>query len=267
MDKRETRNVVYFVGAGPGDVELITVKGMRLLQQADVIIYAGSLVNRMLLEFNQRAELVDSSPLCLDDIIKIIVKRSREGKKIVRLHSGDPSLFGAIREQIARIGRSGIGARVVPGVSSLGAAAAVLPGELTVPGVSQTVIITRAAGRTPVPELEDIGDLAAHQATMAVFLSAGLAADVQEKLGRHYPPDTPVAVVQRASWPEEKVIRTSLAQLAPAMEKEGVGSTAIILVGAALKQKGEESRLYARGFSHGRRPAGRQGRRSGKEEK
>ncbi len=259
-----SKNTVYFVGAGPGDIELITVRGMRLLEQADTIVYAGSLVNPELLKFNQGVELIDSSPLCLDDIIKIIVNESRKGRKVVRLHSGDPSLFGAIKEQIARLGREGIAAEVIPGVSSLAAAAAALPGELTVPGVSQTVIITRAAGRTPVPASEDIGALAAHKATMAIFLSAGLAAAVQEKLGRHYSPETPVAVVQRASWPDEKIIRTTVEQMAAAMEKEGVNRTAIILVGAALEQQGEESLLYASDFSHGRRGPG-QKRSGGKE--
>ncbi len=264
--KRGTKNVVYFVGAGPGDVELITLKGMRLLEQADTIIYAGSLINPVLLALNRKADLVDSSRLCLDDIIKIMVKENRRGRKVVRLHSGDPSLFGAIKEQIARLGQAGVSARVIPGVSSLAAAAAALPVELTVPGVSQTVIITRAAGRTPAPEREDISSLAEHQAAMAIFLSAGLAAKVQAKLERHYPPETPVAVVQRASWPDEKIIRTRLAQLAAAMKKEGINSTAIILVGAALEQKGDESMLYAGDFSHGFRKGREPGRRNGKAE-
>ena len=250
---RTPEPVVYFVGAGPGDIELITVKGMRLLQRAAVIVYAGSLVNPELLELGQGAELIDSAPLCLEDIVKVMAGRSREGKLVVRLHSGDPSLFGAIKEQIAALRREGVGARVIPGVSSLAAAAAALPAELTVPGVSQTVIITRAAGRTPVPEAEDIAALAAHGATMAIFLSAGLAEQVQKKLLEHYPPATPVAVVERASWPGERVIRTSAGELAAVMEREGVTRTAMILVGAALAQAGDESLLYASRFSHGYR--------------
>lgn len=244
---------VYFVGAGPGDPELITVKGMNLLKQADVIVYAGSLVNPALLSFNQRAQVVDSAPLCLDDIVKVMADGARRGKLVVRLHSGDPSLYSAIKEQIARLQEEGIDAKVIPGVSSLSAAAAALSSELTVPGVSQTVIITRAAGRTPVPEKEDIAALAACGATMAIFLSASLAQQVQEKLLAHYHSDTPVAVVQRASWPDERVIRTTVGQLAEAISKEKVDRTAIILVGEALTQVGEESRLYAPGFQHGYR--------------
>ena len=244
---------VYFLGAGPGDPELMTIRGMRLLEQADTVIYAGSLVSPDLLEFAPNAELVDSAPLCLDDIVNIMVARAREGRRVVRLHSGDPSLYGAIKEQIARLKREGIGFEVVPGVSSLSAAAATLASELTVPGISQTVIITRATGRTPVPEREDISLLAAHGATMAVFLSAGLAPEVQRQLLKGYGSDTPVAVVQNASRRQQKILRTTVAKLAGDVEAAGIDRTAIILVGEALAQQGGESLLYREGFSHGYR--------------
>ncbi|MHB9052565.1 MAG: precorrin-4 C(11)-methyltransferase [Thermoleophilia bacterium] len=244
---------VYFLGAGPGDPELMTIKGMRLLQRADTVIHAGSLVNADILELAPGAELIDSAPLCLDNIVEAMVSRARAGKLVVRLHSGDPSLFGAIKEQMARLRQEGIGYEVVPGVSSLNAAAAALDSELTVPGISQTVIITRAAGRTPVPESEDIASLAGHGATMAVFLSAGLAADVQAKLSQGYPPQTPVAVVQNASRAGQKILRTTVAGLAADIAAAGIDRTAIILVGEALAQAGDESLLYKKGFSHGYR--------------
>ncbi|MCL4472754.1 MAG: precorrin-4 C(11)-methyltransferase [Actinobacteria bacterium] len=244
---------VSFLGAGPGDPELMTIKGMRLLQRADAVIHAGSLVHPDVLEFAPQAELIDSAPLCLDDIVKAMVSRARAGKQVVRLHSGDPSLFGAVKEQMARLRQEGIGYEVVPGVSSLSAAAAALTSELTVPGISQTVIITRAAGRTPVPESEDIASLARHGATMAIFLSAGLAADVQAKLGEGYPPQTPVAVVQNASRAGQKIVRTTVAGLSADIAAAGIDCTAIILVGEALAQAGEESLLYKDGFSHGYR--------------
>jgi precorrin-4/cobalt-precorrin-4 C11-methyltransferase len=182
-----------------------------------------------------------------------MVKRAHEGKRVVRLHSGDPSLYGAIKEQIARLRQAGIDFKVVPGVSSLSAAAAALASELTVPEVSQTVIITRAAGRTPVPELEDIGSLAAHRATMAIFLSAKLVDEVQKKLRQGYPPETPVAVVHNASRPDQKILRTTVERLAADLTAAGIDRTAIILVGATLAQEGEESLLYREGFSHGYR--------------
>ncbi|MEW6018700.1 MAG: precorrin-4 C(11)-methyltransferase [Pseudomonadota bacterium] len=246
---------VYFVGAGPGDPELLTIKGMRLLQEADVVIYAGSLVNPKMLDLCPNAERIDSAPLCLDYIVEVMVDRVKHGKRVVRLHSGDPAFFGAIKEQIARLREASVDLEVVPGVSSLGAAAAAISSELTVPGISQTVIITRAAGRTPVPEKEDIALLAEHKATMAVFLSAGLISRLQERLSLHYPPETPVVIVQHASWPEERVLRTNVAEMAGAIKEAGMDRTAIILIGAALAQGGDESLLYSPEFSHGYRQA------------
>lgn len=244
---------VYFVGAGPGDPELLTIKAMRLLEQADVVIYAGSLVSPQILELCPDAEQIDSAPLCLDYIVEVMVDRVKRGKRVVRLHSGDPAFFGAIKEQIAQLRLANVDLEVVPGVSSLGAAAAAISSELTVPGVSQTVILTRAAGRTPVPEREDIARLAEHHATMAIFLSAGLISRLQERLSEHYPPETPVAIVQHASWSQEKVLRTTVADMAGAIKEAGMDRTAIILVGAALAQQGEESQLYSKDFSHGYR--------------
>jgi len=253
---------IHFLGAGPGDPELLTVKGRKLLEDADTVIYAGSLVNRALLGMCPGAELIDSAPLDLERMVSLMLERYGQGRKVVRLHSGDPSLYGAIGEQIARLREAGARLEVVPGVSSLSAAAAAIESELTVPGVSQTVIITRAEGRTPVPEREGIDSLAAHGATMAVFLSAGMAEKLSAALLRHYSPDTPVAVVQRASWPAQKVLRTSVGSMAAEMDAAGIDRTAIILVGEALGRQGEESLLYDEGFSHGyRRAAG--GKRSG----
>lgn len=246
---------VYFVGAGPGDPELLTIKAMRLLQQADVVIYAGSLVSPQILELCPDAEQIDSAPLCLDYIVEVMVDRVKRGKRVMRLHSGDPAFFGAIKEQIALLRQARVDLEVVPGVSSLGAAAAAISSELTVPGVSQTVILTRAAGRTPVPEREDIARLAEHRSTMAIFLSAGLISRLQERLSAHYPPATPVVIVQHASWPQERVLRTNVAEMAGAVKEAGVDRTAIILIGDALAQQGEESRLYSQDFSHGHRQA------------
>lgn len=248
-------NPVYFIGAGPGDPELLTIKGRRLLESAEVVVHAGSLVDPALLEYCADAELVDSASLDLEAIIGVMAARYREGKRVVRLHSGDPSYFGAIKEQITRLRAEGIPFSIVPGVTSLSAVAAALEIELTVPEVSQTVIITRAEGRTPVPRRESIDRLASHRATMAVFLSAGLAEKLQQQLLQEYPAATPAAVVQHASRPSQRVIRTTVGALAADIAAAGIDRTAIILVGDTLAQQGEESRLYDRGFTHGHRQA------------
>ncbi|MBE0428281.1 MAG: precorrin-4 C(11)-methyltransferase [Thermoleophilia bacterium] len=252
-NRKTVTHRVHFVGAGPGDPDLLTIKGMRLLEQADVVIYAGSLISPEVLELCPKAERIDSAPLCLDYIVEIMVDRVKHGKRVVRLHSGDPAFFGAIKEQIAKLREASVDLEVVPGVSSLGAAAAAISSELTVPGVSQTVIVTRAAGRTPVPEREDIAMLAEHRATMAVFLSAGLISRLHERLAAHYPPETPVVIVQQASWPQEKVLRTNVQDMREAIREAKMDRTAIILIGAALAQQGEESKLYSKEFSHGYR--------------
>jgi len=245
---------VYFVGAGPGDPDLITLKGRRLLDQAGVVIYAGSLVNPRLLD-GLLATVYDSAGMNLGQIIEIIRKAVGENKTVVRLHTGDPSLYSAISEQIERLRGLGIHFEVIPGVSSAAAGAARLGQELTIPEVSQTVIITRQPGATPVPARESLRALAAHRATMVVFLSAGLVEEVQEELKAGYPEDTPVAVVEKTSWPEERIVRGTVGDLAGLVKREGIKKTALIYVGEALRASlaplGKESKLYHEDFRHG----------------
>lgn len=243
---------VYFVGAGSGDPELITVKGQRLLAEADVVIYAGSLVNPALLKGTPPGcSVYNSATMTLDEVIGITREAVEAGKKVVRLHTGDPSLYGAIQEQIARLNELGIAWHVVPGVSSFLAAAAALGQEYTLPGVSQTVIITRMEGRTPVPEREKIRSLAAHRSTMCIFLSVHMFADlVAELLDGGYPPDTPIAVVEKASWPDQRIFRGTLLSLETQLEAAGVGRTAMVVVGDVLSRNFEESLLYSAKFSH-----------------
>jgi precorrin-4/cobalt-precorrin-4 C11-methyltransferase len=242
---------VHFVGAGPGAVDLITLRGRDLLAGADVIIYAGSLVNPGLLSFaKDECELHNSAHMTLDEVIDVMRKAVSEGKDVVRLHTGDPSLYGAVREQYGRLNEIGIEYDICPGVSSFFAAAASLNAEYTLPGVTQTVIITRAEGKTPVPEPEAIRSLAAHKATMVLFLSAGLLERVQQDLiAGGYKPDTPAAIVYKASWPDEKVLRCTVATLAALAKEQGIGKTALICVGDFLGSDYELSRLYAADFS------------------
>jgi precorrin-4/cobalt-precorrin-4 C11-methyltransferase len=248
--------MIWFVGAGPGDPELITVKGRRLLEEADVVLYAGSLVPPAVLRWTRRdCARHDSAPLALGEQVELMAEAHAAGKKVVRLHTGDPSLYGAIGEQMRALEARGIEYAVVPGVSSFVAAAAALPAELTLPGVSQTVIITRQPGRTPVPEGQELASLAAHGATMAVFLSAGDLEGTVAALREHYPEATAAAIVQRASWPEQVVLRGTLATIAGQAAAAGVDRTAMILVGDALRNEGEASLLYDTGFSHGYRSA------------
>lgn len=248
--------MITFVGAGPGDPELITVKGQRALQEADVVLYAGSLVPTALLQWTKAgAECYDSAGMHLDAQIDLMAQAYRAGKAVVRLHTGDPAIYGAIGEQMAGLDRLQIPYRVIPGVSSFLASAAALPTELTLPGVSQTVIITRCSGRTPVPAGQEIAGLAAHKATMAIFLSAGRLQATIDDLLQHYAPSTPAAIVQRASWPEQKILRGTLATIAGQAEAEGIDRTAMILVGDVLANEGEASKLYDRTFAHGYREA------------
>ncbi len=243
---------VNFVGAGPGADDLITLRGKTLLEAADVIIYAGSLVNPELLKLaKDGCEIHNSAEMTLDEVIIIIQTAVEAGKTTVRLHTGDPSVYGAIREQMDRLDKLGIAYEVCPGVSSFCAAAAALKAEYTLPGVSQTVILTRAAGKTPAPERESIRSLAAHGATMVLFLSAGLLDGVStELLTGGYPPETPAAIVYKASWPgEETVLRCTVATLAECAAKTGVVKTALVCVGNFLGGDYELSRLYAPDFS------------------
>ncbi len=247
---------VYFIGAGPGDPELLTIKGRRIIEQADVVIYADSLIDPRVCSFARKgAEIHKSASLTLDEITQIILSAVRQGKMVARLQSGDPSIYGAIREQIDVLEEHGIGYEIVPGVSSLGAAAASLKTELTVPGLSQTLIITRMKGRTPVPERESLRGLAAHQATLAIFLSVSqIEKVVEELLDGEYRGETPVAVVCRASWEDEVVIRTTLKEVAEKVRARGIKRQALILVGSVLApERTYRSRLYGKSFSHGYR--------------
>ena len=243
---------VYIVGAGAGDPELITVKGQKLLQKADVIIYAGSLVNPALLGLAKKgAEIHDSASMTLPEVIETIEKAVAKGRMVVRLHTGDPSIYGAIQEQMDALKKKGIEFEVVPGVSSFLATAAALKQEYTLPGISQTVIITRNEGRTPVPEREKLRSLAAHQATMCIFLSITMLEDVvKELIEGGYAPDTPIAIVQRASWPEQKIVRATLETIVAEIADKGIDRTAMIVVSRCLGADYELSRLYAPEFSH-----------------
>lgn len=244
--------MVHIVGAGPGDPELITVKGQRYLREADVVIYAGSLVNPALLEFCRKdAKIYDSAGMTLQEVVKVIEKAEKKGKMTVRLHTGDPALYGAIQEQMDAFLNRGIEYDVTPGVSSFLATAAALKQEYTLPGISQTVIITRNAGRTPVPERERIQELAAHQATMCIFLSITMLDQVVDELrAGGYPGVTPIAIVQRASWPDQKIVRGTLSTIGDRIRGEEIDRTAMIVVGKCLDAEYDLSRLYAPEFSH-----------------
>lgn len=251
--------LVSFVGAGPGDPELITVKGQRLLREADCIVYTGSLVPEALLA-GVSAVVHNSAGLNLDEVMALVISAWRQGQRVVRLHTGDPSLYGAINEQLARLAAEAIPFQVVPGVSSAFASAAALATELTLPEVSQTVIITRRAGRTPVPDKENLASLASHQATMLILLSVGMIAEVvADLLSGGYPLDTPVAVVEKVSWPEERILRGTLATIAAQVQEAGISKTAIIAVGEVLASCPPPalSKLYDRHFGHGFRAASR----------
>lgn len=240
--------MVHFVGAGPGAPDLITLRGAELLRSADVIIYAGSLVNPALLKMaGEDCEIYNSAEMTLEDVLEVMERAEREKKKnTVRLHTGDPCLYGAIREQMDALDADGIPYDDTPGVSSFCGAAAALNAEYTLPAISQTVIITRMEGRTPVPEKEKLASLAAHGATMVVFLSIGLIDKVQQALlaGGAYTPETPAAVVYKASWPEQKVVRCTVGTLAGSTRANGITKTALIVVGDFLGTRYERSKLY-----------------------
>ncbi|MFI5295404.1 MAG: precorrin-4 C(11)-methyltransferase [Thermodesulfovibrionales bacterium] len=248
--------IVYFVGAGPGDPELITLKGRRLLDEADAVIYAGSLVNPELLK-GIKAEVFNSAKMNLDEIIDVMAGAIKKGKTAVRLHTGDTSFYSAISEQIERLRELNIDCEVVPGVSSAMAGAAVLKQELTIPEISQTVIFTRMEGRTPVPDSERLGELAKHGSTMVVFLSVGMIERVREELLQGYDEETPFAVVEKASWPEQKVVRGRLKEIVEVVKESGIEKTALIYIGDSLRASegplGKESKLYHKDFTHGYR--------------
>ena len=247
---------VLFVGAGPGDPELITVKGRKALEVADLVVYAGSLVPEALLKWTRPGTpAVNSASMHLSQVITAMEEGFRAGKKVVRLHTGDPSLYGAIHEQMAELRRRQIPCAIIPGVTAAFAAAAALGIEFTLPEISQTLILTRMAGRTPVPESEDLASLAAHRASMAIYLSIGRIEEVAGTLSREYGADAPCAVVYRASQPGEKVIRTRLKEMAEKVRAEGITRQALVIVGRVLEIGPQNvkiaSRLYDKDFDHG----------------
>ena len=243
--------MVHFVGAGPGAPDLITLRGRRLLETADVIIYAGSLVNPELLNCaKEGCQIHNSAYMDLDQVIDVMKQSEEAGRTTVRLHTGDPSVYGAIREQIDRLKAAGISYDVCPGVSSFFGAAASLGCEYTLPEVSQSIIITRMAGRTAVPDRESVRSFAAHQATMILFLSVGMIEDVVRELTEGgYQPDTPAAVVYKATWEDEKIVRAPLDRLAEQVNAAGIQKTALIIVGKVLGDDYALSKLYDKHFT------------------
>lgn len=244
--------MVYFVGAGTGAADLITVRGMRLLEKADVVIYAGSLVNPELLTYaGKDCEIYNSAKLTLDEVIEIIKTSEEQGKMTIRLHTGDPSIYGAVREQMDELDRLGISYESCPGVSACFGAAASLNLEYTLPDVSQSLIITRMEGRTKVPPKESIESFAAHQTSMAIYLSTGMLDDLCKRLvDGGYSKDTPAAIVYKATWPEEEAYVCTIETLAETAKAHNITKTALILVGEVIAHRNyEKSRLYAPGFS------------------
>ena len=251
------KNPIRFIGAGPGDPELITVKGMRFLQEADRVVYTGSLVPKTLLQYcKDTVNAYDSSSMTLEQTHALLRKGYEAGERVVRLHTGDPSLYGAIDEQIGLLDRDGIAYEVTPGVSAAFAAAAAMNQELTIPEISQTVILTRLGGRTPVPEGEKLASLASHRATLVIYLSVQRIEEVVVQLKAHYPADTPAVIAYRVSWPEQKLIWGTLENIAERVRAAKVERQALILVGDVFGQKGpagekiKRSKLYDETFGH-----------------
>lgn len=244
--------MVYFVGAGPGAADLITVRGMHLLEQADVVIYAGSLVNPELLQYTkEECQIYNSARMTLEEVLSVMTEAEAAGKKTVRLHTGEPSIYGAVREQMDLLDEKNISYESCPGVSACFGAAAGLNLEYTLPEVSQSLIITRMEGRTKVPEKESIESFAAHQASMAIYLSTGMLEELSRRLIEGgYKADTPAALVYKATWPEEQAFVCTVGTVAKTAEKNGITKTALVLVGDVIAHTGyERSRLYAPDFS------------------
>ncbi len=243
--------MIHFIGAGPGDPELITLKGRRLIDEADVIIYAGSLVNPEVLEGHKEgAEIYNSALMNLDEVIEVMKGAEAKGKTTARVHTGDPSIYGAHREQMDRLDELGIKYDVTPGVSSAFATAAVLNAEYTLPGKSQTTIFTRMEGRTPMPPREKLPDLARHHASMVIFLSIGFMDEMVKQLEEGgYEPTTPVAVVYKATWPDQKIVRGTLQDIAGKVKEAGIKKTALTVVGDFLGDDHELSKLYDKNFT------------------
>lgn len=243
--------MISFIGAGPGDPELLTLKGKRLIDDADVIVYAGSLVNPAVLSSSKAtAEIYNSATMDLNEVIEVMSKAEKAGKKVVRVHTGDPAIYGAIREQMDRLDKLDIKYEVVPGVSSVFACAAALKKEFTLPDVTQTVILTRMEGRTPMPEKEKLKDLARHHATMAIFLSIGFLDEMtRQLLEGGYSPETPVAVIYKASWPDQKIILGTISDIERKVKEANITKTALTLVGDFLGNEYELSKLYDPSFT------------------
>lgn len=243
--------MVYFIGAGPGDPDLLTIKGKKIIDRADVIIYAGSLVNKEILkDAKADAAIYNSAAMTLEEVLAVMQKAEADGLVTARVHTGDPSVFGAHREQMDALKQLGIPYEVIPGVSSFVAAAAALKKEYTLPGVSQTVILTRMEGRTAMPPKESIRDLARHNATMVIFLSVGMIDRLATELMQEYRPDTPAAVVYKASWENQKIVQGTLSDIAQKVTDAGIKKTALIVVGDFLGEEYELSKLYDKTFSH-----------------
>lgn len=244
--------MIYFIGAGPGAADLITVRGKEKLEQADIVIYAGSLVNPELLTYTkQDCEIHNSASMTLEEVIDVMKIGEEQGKMTVRLHTGDPCIYGAIREQMDLLDELGFNYEVVPGVSSFIGAASALKAEFTLPDVSQTVILTRMEGRTPVPEKEEISKLAAHNATMVVFLTSTMLGELSKRLIEGgYSPNSPAAIVYKATWPDQKVIRTTVAEIEKAALENDIHKMALIMVGGFLGDKYSRSKLYDKTFTH-----------------
>ncbi len=245
------------MGSGPGDPELITIKAKKLIQKADVVVYSGSLIPPKIIKFCKKGKLYDASKLVREEIFEILKKNAKKDKIVIRLHDGDPTIYGAIREQIDNLLKVGIKSEVIPGVTSFLASAAALGSQLTLPGVTQTIIITRAEKRTKVPKHEKISELAKHKATMVFYLSVQLISDiVKQTIEGGYSPSTPVAVIYRASWNDQKIITGTLKNIAKKVWNKKITRTAIVIVGDVIKPKSYEySRLYDKSFSHGYRKA------------
>ena len=242
--------MIHFIGAGPGDPELLTIKGKRLIDRADVIIYAGSLVNKAVLaDRKPEAEVYNSAYMTLEEVTEVMKKADEKGQDVARVHTGDPSIYGAIREQMDILEALKIDYEVIPGVSSFLAAAASMKKEYTLPGVSQTVILTRMEGRTPMPPKEKLLDLAQHNATMIIFLSVGMLDEMSAILRQAYRPETPVAVVYKATWEDQKIVYGDLTNIAERVKEAGIRKTALTVVGDFLGDEYELSKLYDKTFT------------------
>ena len=242
---------VFFIGAGPGDPELLTIKAKKIIEKADIIIYAGSLISKDIIKLAKKdARIYDSSHMSLEEVLRIIHRAKPAEKIIARIHSGDPSIYGAIQEQMDWCEKQEIDYCVIPGVSSFQAAAASLKQELTLPGVCQTVILTRISGRTKVPAKEDLQRLGQSKATMVIFLSIDRIGDVIKKIKKNYGLNTPVAMVEKVSFPDERIITGTLENIAKKVKKAGIARQALIIIGDILKKDYQKSKLYDKGFEH-----------------